>query len=85
MGGNNGLLRALLSVVLLVGFLWFLFAGVLDNQAKLTEAVQSTGSSELSKPHGKEWHVVSKRRVPNGPDPIHNRRAGNARQPPDRA
>lgn len=28
---------------------------------------------------------VSKRRVPNGPDPIHNRRAGNSNQPPGRS
>ncbi|ERN01225.1 hypothetical protein AMTRI_Chr03g53200 [Amborella trichopoda] len=27
----------------------------------------------------------SKRRVPNGPDPIHNRRAGKSRQPPGTA
>ncbi|XP_031489074.1 uncharacterized protein LOC116256746 [Nymphaea colorata] len=27
---------------------------------------------------------TSKRRVPNGPDPIHNRRAGKSRQPPGR-
>ncbi|KAJ4711216.1 CLAVATA3/ESR (CLE)-related protein 25-like [Melia azedarach] len=27
-------------------------------------------------------YMMSKRRVPNGPDPIHNRRAGNSRRPP---
>ncbi|OWM76005.1 CLAVATA3/ESR (CLE)-related protein 25-like [Punica granatum] len=30
-------------------------------------------------------NYMSKRRVPNGPDPIHNRRAGNSKQPPGRA
>ncbi|XP_077226835.1 CLAVATA3/ESR (CLE)-related protein 25-like [Tasmannia lanceolata] len=30
-------------------------------------------------------NYMNKRRVPNGPDPIHNRRAGNSRQPPGRA
>lgn len=29
--------------------------------------------------------VMNKRKVPNGPDPIHNRRAGNSRRPPGRA
>ncbi|AES74643.1 Clavata3/ESR (CLE) gene family member MtCLE02 [Medicago truncatula] len=29
--------------------------------------------------------IVSKRRVPNGPDPIHNRRARKYRQPPNQA
>ncbi|KAA0045398.1 hypothetical protein IC582_005881 [Cucumis melo] len=34
-----------------------------------------------------EWHLnyMSKRRVPNGPDPIHNRRAGNSGRPPGKA
>ncbi|KAL7605807.1 hypothetical protein Lser_V15G20600 [Lactuca serriola] len=30
-------------------------------------------------------NYVSKRRVPNGPDPIHNRKVGNARETPERA
>ncbi|XP_061975079.1 CLAVATA3/ESR (CLE)-related protein 25-like [Populus nigra] len=30
-------------------------------------------------------YMMSKRRVPNGPDPIHNRRAGNSKRPPGRA
>ncbi|KAK6922102.1 hypothetical protein RJ641_012609 [Dillenia turbinata] len=32
-----------------------------------------------------DLNYMSKRRVPNGPDPIHNRRAGNSRQPPGQA
>ncbi|XP_010272153.1 PREDICTED: CLAVATA3/ESR (CLE)-related protein 25-like [Nelumbo nucifera] len=32
-----------------------------------------------------DLNYMSKRRVPNGPDPIHNRRAGKSRQPPGRA
>ncbi|KAK9090574.1 hypothetical protein Sjap_023751 [Stephania japonica] len=30
-------------------------------------------------------YIASKRKVPNGPDPIHNRRAGDSRRPPGRA
>ncbi|GAB2214179.1 hypothetical protein Droror1_Dr00018519 [Drosera rotundifolia] len=30
-------------------------------------------------------NYMSKRKVFNGPDPIHNRRAGNSRQPPGKA
>ncbi|KAJ7943560.1 CLAVATA3/ESR (CLE)-related protein 25 [Quillaja saponaria] len=30
-------------------------------------------------------NYMSKRRVPNGPDPIHNRRAGNSGRPPGQA
>ncbi|XP_028754324.1 CLAVATA3/ESR (CLE)-related protein 25 isoform X2 [Neltuma alba] len=32
-----------------------------------------------------DFNHMSKRRVPNGPDPIHNRRAGNSGRPPGRA
>ncbi|KAI9111921.1 hypothetical protein K1719_017611 [Acacia pycnantha] len=32
-----------------------------------------------------DFNYMSKRRVPNGPDPIHNRRAGNSGRPPGRA
>ncbi|CAN8239165.1 unnamed protein product [Cochlearia groenlandica] len=30
-------------------------------------------------------YIASKRKVPRGSDPIHNRRAGNSRRPPGRA
>ncbi|XVE92533.1 hypothetical protein REPUB_Repub01dG0105700 [Reevesia pubescens] len=32
-----------------------------------------------------DLNYMSKRRVPHGPDPIHNRRAGNLRRPPGQA
>ncbi|KAI3412304.1 uncharacterized protein J3R85_017562 [Psidium guajava] len=32
-----------------------------------------------------DLYYTSKRRVPNGPDPIHNRRAGNSKRPPGQA
>ncbi|CAH8392151.1 unnamed protein product [Eruca vesicaria subsp. sativa] len=35
--------------------------------------------------HGDLSYVASKRKVPRGPDPIHNRRAGSLRRPPGRA
>uniref|UniRef100_A0A1J3D190 CLAVATA3/ESR (CLE)-related protein 26 n=1 Tax=Noccaea caerulescens TaxID=107243 RepID=A0A1J3D190_NOCCA len=35
--------------------------------------------------HGDLSYVASNRKVPRGPDPIHNRRAGNSRRPPGRA
>ncbi|ESQ28226.1 hypothetical protein EUTSA_v10019352mg [Eutrema salsugineum] len=35
--------------------------------------------------HGDLSYVAGKRKVPRGPDPIHNRRAGNSRRPPGRA
>ncbi|KAL6983577.1 hypothetical protein U1Q18_016961 [Sarracenia purpurea var. burkii] len=37
------------------------------------------------RPHRSDLNYMSKRRVPNGPDPIHNRRTGNSHQPPGQA
>ncbi|CAL1357265.1 unnamed protein product [Linum trigynum] len=42
------------------------------------QLVHKTDQSNLN-------YMMSKRRVPNGPDPIHNRRAGNSKRPPGRA
>ncbi|XP_030447803.1 uncharacterized protein LOC115670633 [Syzygium oleosum] len=46
---------------------------VMDREKKLAFRPQS------------DLNYMSKRRVPNGPDPIHNRRAGNSKQPPGQA
>jgi len=93
MGGRGRVLRASLGAVLFMGFIWFLFVGVLANHAMKTTTITAK-SSELLKLIGTERHhsvrldcdpyYVSKRRVPNGPDPIHNRRAGKYREPPGR-
>ncbi|CAN6453617.1 unnamed protein product [Victoria cruziana] len=46
----------------------------------------SAAAAEQCKHHSKPDPInTSKRRVPNGPDPIHNRRAGKSGQPPGRA
>ncbi|KAI3713191.1 hypothetical protein L1987_71764 [Smallanthus sonchifolius] len=79
--------RVAFRVVFLVGFCWFLlFATTIHART----AVPSAASFEVFKSQGKTrdgsvLNYVSKRRVPNGPDPIHNRRTRNTRQPPDRA
>ncbi|KVI02528.1 CLAVATA3/ESR (CLE)-related protein 25-like [Cynara cardunculus var. scolymus] len=76
--------------VLLVGFCWFLLFAV-STTIQATLAVPSTASfggfksRGAKRQEGSVFSYVSKRRVPNGPDPIHNRRTRNTRQPPDRA
>ncbi|XVF02326.1 hypothetical protein REPUB_Repub04eG0166000 [Reevesia pubescens] len=40
-----------------------------------------SGKSSMVHPQ-LDLNYMSKRRVPNGPDPIHNRRAGNSKRPP---
>ncbi|GMI70726.1 CLAVATA3/ESR-RELATED 26 [Hibiscus trionum] len=42
------------------------------------------GKSGVAHPK-QDLNYMSKRRVPNGPDPIHNRRAGNSGRPPGQA
>lgn len=85
--------RVSLGVVFLFGFICFLFFGIVS-RSLATITVPSTGSFEHLKSIGKQrqaghrnfdLNYVSKRRVPNGPDPIHNRRAGKSTQPPVRA
>nr|QLJ82593.1 clavata3/endosperm 25 [Panax ginseng] len=96
MVGSGRVSGGSVGVVLLVGVLFFLFIGIISCQTRqmATITVPSTGSFELLKPIEKQrraghrhfdLNYVSKRRVPNGPDPIHNRRAGKSTQPPDRA
>ncbi|KAL8043982.1 hypothetical protein ABFS82_08G018300 [Erythranthe guttata] len=43
---------------------------------KISKPLETTEKSNL------DYVVVSKRRVPNGPDPIHNRRVGDSKLPP---
>ncbi|KAK8522464.1 hypothetical protein V6N13_115431 [Hibiscus sabdariffa] len=50
------------------------------------EQVKVLGKGKSSVAHPKQdLDYMSKRRVPNGPDPIHNRRAGNSGRPPGQA
>ncbi|KAI3997620.1 hypothetical protein MKX01_011037 [Papaver californicum] len=46
----------------------------------------SSSSTPPTTPRGvPKSYMASKRRVPNGPDPIHNRRARKSKEPPGRA
>ncbi|KAA8530294.1 hypothetical protein F0562_005003 [Nyssa sinensis] len=96
MGGRGKVLSASIGAVSFMAFIWFLFVGVLSNWETKTTTVTipSTSNPKLLKLIGTERHAVyrdldlnyvSKRRVPNGPDPIHNRRAWNSRQLPGQA
>lgn len=83
MGSGGCVLRFLIGAVIFLGVIWLLFAGILANHAtKTTVTVPSTEISKHWKLIAREKHhahqdmdlnYVSKRRVPNGPDPIHNR------------
>ncbi|CAK9170012.1 unnamed protein product [Ilex paraguariensis] len=84
MGGSGRISKASLGVVLFVGFLWCLFVGILANQTTKTTSIpipstpnfkllKMIGTQRLVVHQGLDLNYVSKRRVPNGPDPIHNR------------
>lgn len=70
MGGNG--IRALVGAVVYLGMIVFLLVGILANSAS---SVPSTEKFKTLRFSGKDVNLfhVSKRKVPNGPDPIHNR------------
>lgn len=85
MDDRCSVLRILFGAIVFVGLIWFSYVGVIANQAtKSTKVItiSSAGNLKHMKLTGRERHAVhqdwdlnyvSKRRVPNGPDPIHNR------------
>ncbi|VVB04323.1 unnamed protein product [Arabis nemorensis] len=79
MGGNG--IRALVRAVVSLGVILFLLVGIL---AKSAPRVSSTENVKTLRFNGKDVNLfhVSKRKVPNGPDPIHNRKAETSRRPP---
>ncbi|KAL5582439.1 hypothetical protein UlMin_014881 [Ulmus minor] len=95
MGRRSKILRAFLGVFVLFAAFWFVFVGVTGRNASksMTIRVESTETLKHWKWIGLKRRAlkrdsniiyVSKRRVPSGPDPIHNRRAFKTRQPPGR-
>lgn len=78
----SGVLRALFGATALVLFIGFLFVEIVRSGATTTTATRTRGSFKELKVIGRDGpdlhpgsdpNYTSKRRVPNGPDPIHNR------------
>ncbi|KAJ8750080.1 hypothetical protein K2173_013995 [Erythroxylum novogranatense] len=89
--------KALFRAVMFFGVVWLFYVGILaDNATKMVTRATAPSAGILEhwtrfigrerRPfhHDFDPNYVSKRRVPNGPDPIHNRRASKCRQPPVR-
>ncbi|KAG5226845.1 clavata3/esr-related family protein [Salix suchowensis] len=86
MGRGGRILRAQFGAAKFWGVIRFMYVGILPSHATTLMAsirVPSAGAFKHLKLSGGESHLVrhdmdlnyvSKRRVPNGPDPIHNRR-----------
>ncbi|CBI32060.3 hypothetical protein AAG906_035065 [Vitis piasezkii] len=96
MGSSRGLFKSLFGALAFVGCVWLLLGGgILESGGAKTTSMLAAHYSLENLKHMKvidrerlvirrqlDLNYMSKRRVPNGPDPIHNRRAGNSRQPP---
>ncbi|XP_052186524.1 CLAVATA3/ESR (CLE)-related protein 25-like [Diospyros lotus] len=80
-------LKALFGALAFLGFIWLLLLGILEagrpDQRSFKDMEMAAGK-KLGV-HQLDLNNMSKRRVPNGPDPIHNRRAGNSHRPPGHA
>ncbi|XP_042497486.1 CLAVATA3/ESR (CLE)-related protein 25-like [Macadamia integrifolia] len=98
MGRRGGSLRVFLRSLAFVSFIGFLLVEIQASEGSKTTTTTTVtspaGNFKQLEVIGTDSQVVhpdldinymSKRRVPNGPDPIHNRRAGKSKQPPGRA
>ncbi|XP_058772388.1 CLAVATA3/ESR (CLE)-related protein 25-like [Vicia villosa] len=81
--------RFLFRVLVVVGFVCFMFFGSLVSGGRTVQTTSTTTKLDDEQVdvvgnHDAQldFNYMSKRRVPNGPDPIHNRRAGNSGRPP---
>ncbi|XP_020236141.1 CLAVATA3/ESR (CLE)-related protein 25 [Cajanus cajan] len=96
-GGVVSFRRLLVGALVSLGVIWFMFLAIsVNRQTKRTVLVPMNAISKHLKLVGMQRHglhlhsnsgliIVSKRRVPNGPDPIHNRRAVKTKRPPTQA
>ncbi|KAM7468591.1 hypothetical protein LguiB_016153 [Lonicera macranthoides] len=91
MGSGGRFIKTMFGVVVLLVFVWFLLVGILEGGSH-EETKETKSLMKNMKVGGVERvelsdmiNSMSKRRVPNGPDPIHNRKAGNSGRPPGQA
>ncbi|KAL0296943.1 UNVERIFIED_CONTAM: hypothetical protein Scaly_0923800 [Sesamum calycinum] len=88
MNSSSKLLKVLLRLLVLVGVFRFLIvvAAAGEGGRKMKDDDVIMGRENEMKAVSKfDLNYSTKRKVPNGPDPIHNRRAGSSRQPPGQA
>ncbi|KAK1415693.1 hypothetical protein QVD17_31478 [Tagetes erecta] len=86
----------LVNTLIVLGCLLFFMLSVVDHKTKTDTTTTTTTTSSSCcfhlYDHGQKpqqdssnYLGMNERRVPNGPDPIHNRKAGNSRRPPGQA
>nr|XP_009757043.1 PREDICTED: CLAVATA3/ESR (CLE)-related protein 25-like [Nicotiana sylvestris] len=77
--------KGFLGFLVLLGFVWLLLVGVYENEGIMKKNTKLMKTQKRSFHSKIDLNFVSRRRVPNGPDPIHNRRARSSRRPPGQA
>ncbi|KAK6133705.1 hypothetical protein DH2020_032615 [Rehmannia glutinosa] len=90
---SSKLVRVVLRLLFFVGLLnFFINVEAAENGGRkilkinLERNIIGRSSEKQIRVNSKfDLNYTIKRRIPNGPDPIHNRRAGNSRQPPGQA
>ncbi|PIA40270.1 hypothetical protein AQUCO_02500160v1 [Aquilegia coerulea] len=91
--GGGGILRTFFGTLIFVGFIGILIGGILPSDL-IKETTPKAGRlkylevierGKLGARPDLDPNCMSKRRVPRGPDPIHNRKAGDSRRPPGHA
>ncbi|KAG5522346.1 hypothetical protein RHGRI_034507 [Rhododendron griersonianum] len=86
MGWSGRLVKALFGVLALVLVIRLMLVGGLETAggtSTQSTMVKTRPDGSFKRVNQKDLNHVSKRRIPNGPDPIHNRRAGNSGAPPN--
>ncbi|KAI8528436.1 hypothetical protein RHMOL_Rhmol12G0148600 [Rhododendron molle] len=88
MGWSGRLVKALFGVLALVLVIRLMLVGGLETAGGTSTTTTTTvktrqDQGSFKRVNQKDLNHVSKRRIPNGPDPIHNRRAGNSGAPPN--
>ncbi|RDX98394.1 CLAVATA3/ESR (CLE)-related protein 25, partial [Mucuna pruriens] len=90
--GSSFFLPRFFRALAVVGLVCLLVLGSLGSgegtrqwSAERVKHERVVGGDKLVNREELDFNYMSKRRVPNGPDPIHNRRAGNSGRPPGQA
>ncbi|XP_011071284.1 CLAVATA3/ESR (CLE)-related protein 25-like [Sesamum indicum] len=89
MSSSSKMLKVLLRLLVLVGVFRFLIVAAATEggggrRVKDDDVIRGR-ENEMKAVSKFDLNYSTKRKVPNGPDPIHNRRAGSSRQPPGQA
>ncbi|KAF9609101.1 hypothetical protein IFM89_013355 [Coptis chinensis] len=85
---TGGVMKTLFGAIVLVCFILLLLVEIVTSGGTLSARTANESFKRLDvipRDSHVDLNFMSKRKVPNGPDPIHNRRAGKSGATPGRA